>query len=69
MSFRFALILVSIAALVACALVVSGCAPAQKEVDKAFEMSDELGKERQTQIMGREVIIHPEADKKISIPF
>lgn len=59
----------SAAVLILCAILISGCTGTQKEVDKAFEISDELGKERETKIMGRDVIIHPEADNKIVIPF
>lgn len=69
MRLHFALGTGIIAPLVACAFVISGCTQTQKEVDKAFEVSDELGKERETKVFGRDVIIHPEADKKIVIPF
>ncbi len=67
--YRFTLSLGFFPAFVACALMISGCAGAQKEVDKAFEISDDLGRERRTKVLGQDVIVHPEADKKITIPF
>jgi len=70
MRLRYTLSTAITAALVLfCAVIISGCAQTQKEVDKAFEISDDLGRERETKVMGRDVIIHPEADKKIVIPF
>ena len=69
MRYRFGLSRWVFATLVSCAVVISGCARAQKDVDKAFEMSDDLGRERRTKVLGQDVIIHPEAENKIMIPF
>lgn len=69
MRLRHTICAAATAALLLYAVIIPGCTQTQKEVDKAFEISDELGKERETKVMGRDVIIHPEADKKIVIPF
>lgn len=63
-----------IAAAAGAACILCGChtvdnTPIGKGVKTYERYSDELGKERDVQIFGKDVIVEPEADKKIRINF
>jgi len=60
--------------LIACAACICGCGVADntslgKGVKTYEKYSDDIGKERDVNVMGKDVIIEPEADKKIRINF
>jgi hypothetical protein len=64
----------ALAALLAALCGTSGCrtvdeSPVGKGVKTYEKYSDEIGRERDVKVFGKDVIIEPEADKKIRISF
>ncbi|MCX6357542.1 MAG: hypothetical protein NT045_06685 [Candidatus Aureabacteria bacterium] len=59
---------------VGCIWVLPGCGtvdntPIGKGVKTYEKYSDDIGRERDVKVMGKDVIIEPEADKKIRFNF
>lgn len=64
----------ALAALLAALCSIPGCrtvneSPVGKGVKTYEKYSDEIGRERDVKVFGKDVIIEPEADKKIRINF
>ncbi len=64
----------ALAALVAAICGISGCqtidqSPVGKGVKSYEKYTDEIGRERDVKVFGKDVIIEPEADRKIRINF
>ncbi|MDD5555637.1 MAG: hypothetical protein PHN82_00130 [bacterium] len=62
------------AVLVVLSALLAGCttldeSPLGKGVKTYEKYSDEFGRERDVQLLGKDVVIEPEADKKIRINF
>lgn len=64
----------ALAALLGLLVGISGCSaidesPVGKGVKTYERYSDEIGREKDVKVLGKDVIIEPEADKKIRINF